>query len=419
MKTTTRYGLQECWNTPLVPTASEELFNSTSLNKQKETLSDGSKPVFHVRSGYNSSVRKRGNIPKHNVFVLDKDGKPLTPTTNTKARKLMKGKQAKPIWNKFNQFGIQMLVEVGKETPKAVLGMDFGTKFEGYTIIVGKENNLAVMWKLPDKKKLVKKLEERRQLRRARKFRNCRRRKCRFQNRKETFIAPSQKQIIDSRLKCINEIMKYYPVDTVALEDVKFNHRDKRYGRNFTTMEIGKKIIDNFFINKGIKIDKFEGHKTQKIRKKYGYHKVHSDKSKIDFRTHCSDALAISVDSIDKGYIFPTDNFVYVDDSYRCIRRRLHDTQYSKGNIRYAFSSGNFKRIRKGTIIGFENGYGQLVGGTKEQVWYQDFEVRNRRKVYQKGKMLNKIRWLSHNFKIKGGGNSSPSQIKRTSCLLS
>jgi hypothetical protein len=340
---------------------------------------------------------------KHNIFVLGFDGEPLTPTTNTKARKLLKGKQAKPKWNKFGQFGIQMLVKTRKEKPKTILGIDNGTKFEGYTVSTDKENNFAVMWKLPDKKKLVKKLKERRILRRARRQRNCRRRKCRFQNRKETFIAPSQKQIIDSRLKCMKELCKCYAFDNVAIEDVRFNHRDKKWGRNFTAVEIGKTIIDNFFINKGIKIDKFLGHQTQELRKKFGYHKTHSDKSKVDFRTHCSDALAISTEVLDNGFIPPSDNFIYVDDNYRCIRRRLHDSQYSKGNIRYPFSTGNFKGIRKGTIIGFEGGYGQLVGGTKEQCWYQDFEMRGKRKIYQKGKILKKIRWLSHDFKYKNG----------------
>ena len=405
-KTTMSNGLQECWNTPLVPTTSVESFNTMNLQTQKETLSDSSKSIIPVRSGYNS--RKRARMSgKHNAFVLGFDGNPLTPTTNAKAKKLMKGKQAKPRWNKFGQFGIQMLVDTRKEIPKTVLGIDFGTKFEGYTVSIDKENNSAIMWKLPDKKKLVKKLEERRRLRRARRFRNCRRRKCRFQNRKKTFIAPSQKQIINSRLRCINEIIKYYPIGCVALEDVKFNHKKYRYGKNFTTLEIGKAMINNFFIEKGIKINKFQGHETQELRKKYGYHKLRSDKSRIDFRTHCSDALAISTEVMDNGYIKPIDNFIYVDDSYRCIRRRLYDTQYSKGGIRYKFSSGNFQGISKGCIIGFEGGSGQLVGGTKDNCWYQDFEMKGKRKIYQKGKSIKKLMWLSHDFKYKRGSNSS------------
>jgi hypothetical protein len=84
-----------------------------------------------------------------------------------------------------------------------------------------------------------------------------------------------------------------------------------------------------------------------------------------------------------------------METATRAIRRRLHDSMYSKGGIRHKFSTGNFKGIRKGTMCEF----GQIVGGTKQQAWYQDFEVRDGRKVYQKGKILNRISWLSHKYK--------------------
>ena len=368
---------------------------------QEAILPDSSKSVIPVLSGYNS--RKRGGMSaKHSVFVLGVDGQPLTPTTNARARKLMKGGQAKPVWNKLGWFGIQMLVETRKAVPETVLGIDFGTKFEGYTVTTGKENNFAVMWKLPDKKKLVKKLEERQRLRQARRFRNCRRRECRPDNRKrDGFIAPSQLQVVMSRLRCINELCKCYRFDVVAIEDVRFNHKRYRWGKNFSTIEVGKNMIDNFFLEKGIRIDKYQGYETEELRKKYGYHKSKSNKSAIKFDTHCSDALAISVESGYQNHIQPTDCFVYVDDSYRCIRRRLHDMQYSIGGIRYPFSSGNFKGMRKGTIIGFGGTSGQLVGGTKDYCYYQDFEMRGKRKIYQKCKSLKKIEWMSHGFKTK------------------
>jgi hypothetical protein len=54
----------------------------------------------------------------HSVFVLDTNGKPLSPTTPAKAKKLLKGKVAKPVWNKFGRFGVQMRVRTRKETPK-------------------------------------------------------------------------------------------------------------------------------------------------------------------------------------------------------------------------------------------------------------------------------------------------------------
>ena len=157
-----RTELQELWNAPLVPNTSAELLNATTSHESDKEDAK-SKFCFPVGSGYNS---KEAECP-HNVFVLGIDGKPLTPTTNSKARKLMKGKQAKPVWNKFSQFGIQMSVKTRTETPLVILGQDWGTKFEGYSLISGRENTLNVMLKLPDKKKLIKKLEERRRFRKS------------------------------------------------------------------------------------------------------------------------------------------------------------------------------------------------------------------------------------------------------------
>jgi len=401
-KQTMSNGLQERQDAPLIPTSSAEPFNATNQQNQKETLSGGSKSVAHVRSGYNLS---NGEEACSRVFVLDVDGEPLTPCKPRRAKKLMKQGKAKPVWNKFGRFGIQMLVETKTETPETVLGIDNGTKFEGYTIICDKSHNFNVMWKLSDKKKLVKKLEERRRLRRARRFRNCRRRPARFDNRsKDGFIAPSQLQVVQSRLKAIGELFRCYPISKVAFEDVRFNHRDKRWGKNFSTVEIGKTMIKEFItqrIGRGSLIS-FEGHETQKLRKTLGLRKT-SDKSKESFYSHCVDSFVIALAVAEPNMpIVLNENLTFVDDSYRCIRRRLHDTQYSKGNIRYPFSTGNFQGISKGCIIGDENGWlGQLVGGTKEQCRYQDFEMRGNRKVYQKAKVLKKIKWISHGFKTK------------------
>jgi len=189
MQTTTRTELQELQDAgdsnisgPLILNPSAELLNAM-ISDESGKEDAKSKFCFHLRSGCNSENRASMS---GRVFVLDKDGKPLTPCRMSKARKLLEGKQAEPVWNKFGEFGIQMLVTTRKETPKTVLGCDFGTKFEEYSVISGKENTMNVMWKLPDKKKL----EERRTLRRARRFRNCRRRECRFDNReKKGFIA--------------------------------------------------------------------------------------------------------------------------------------------------------------------------------------------------------------------------------------
>ena len=91
------------------------------------------------------------------MFVLDCQDRPLTPTTAAKARKLLRAGVAEKAWSKFGTFGIRLLVATRHETPQTTLGVDHGTKFEGYSVIVDQENNLNVKLDLPDKKKVLKK----------------------------------------------------------------------------------------------------------------------------------------------------------------------------------------------------------------------------------------------------------------------
>ena len=393
--------------TPLANCSVGENISSTKTkclrNPQETSIMSSS----HCRSGNNFSRNTKGSLsakrvgfhpstfPKRKrVFVIGVDGKPLTPCKHSKARKLLKEKQAIPKWNKFGQFGIKMLVETNNKTPEFVLGIDNGTKFEGYSIVSEKENNLNVMWLLPNKKPITKKLKDRRILRRARRGRNCRRRQARFNNRSRVgFIAPSQLMMVNSRLKCINEFFNYYPISKVAFEDVKFNHRDKRWGRNFSTIEIGKTKIKDFIINKiGRKnLISFEGIETFDIRKDRGLKKS-SNKALESFNSHCVDSFAIASELVECKT--PKEEIITIDDTYKPVRRRLHDTQFRKGGIRDKYSSGNFQGIRKGTICEF----GQIVGGTKNTVYIRNID--NKRI----GKSLKKINWFSKQFKIKNGG---------------
>jgi hypothetical protein len=336
----------------------------------------------------------------HSVFVIGFDGKPLTPTTPAKARKLLEGGQAKKAWSKFGTFGIQMLVETRKETPLTVLGYDIGTKYEGIVVVSGTENVLAVKLDLPDKKNIVRKLKERRTLRRARRFRNCRRRPCRSLNRsRKEFLAPSQAVVVNSRLKVLGACFKIYPITVVGNEDVKFNHAKYRWGSNFSTMEIGKAKIRQFFEVLGVKVFDFRGFETEEIREKYGYKKT-SIKSVDKFDAHCSDALALACE-VGPGIRIEPEQLIVVDDTYRPVRRRLHDVNFSKGGVREKYSTGTVFGLRKGLRIGLPKGkVGQLCGEYKGGYRYYN-ESGNRG-------LVKKPRWISGGFKIRGGAAAIP-----------
>jgi len=375
-------------NAPQVLCSVRDNISPASLQTYSNVNSpvDNSVSCFHWGSGYNSE-QSEASMSGQRVFVLGIDGKPLTPCKPQKARKLILGRVVVVIWNKFGQFGIKMLVQTREFTPKTILGCDWGTKFEGLSLISGSDNLLNVMWLLPDKKVLVRKLKERSSLRHSRRQRNCRRREARFNNRnKKGFIAPSQLMMVNSRLKAIKEFFKCYPISKVAIEDVKFNHKDKRWGKNFSTIEVGKNMIYNWIKEKS-DLELFEGRETKKFREELGLKKS-SNKSIQNFNSHCVDSFSLAYQFSNAEPIF---DIKVVDDTYRPKKRRLHDSQFSKGGKRDKYSTGNFKGIRKGSICEF----GQIVGGTRNYVYIRNSD--NIRIV----KSLNKISWFSKSFKIK------------------
>lgn len=331
---------------------------------------------------------------EHIVFVLAVDGKPLTPTTPAKARKLLKSGVAKPVWSKFGTFGIQMLVETRTEVPETVIGVDTGSKFEGYVVLCGQENNLAIKLDLPNKKQIVRKMNERRWLRRGRRQRNCRRRPARFNNRRrDGFMSPSQAVIVKSRLSVLRELFGIYPITAVGLEDVRFNHAKYRWGQHFSTAEIGKQEMRNFFSGHGVELFEFQGWETKPLREGYNYLKS-GDKSADKFEAHCTDALALACE-VGPGTRVEPGRFLVVDDTYRPVRRQLHDTQPTTGGNRDVYSQGTVFGLRKGLLIGTQRGaVGQLCGSINGAFKY--YYARGRRR------QAKDLAWVSNNFVTRG-----------------
>jgi hypothetical protein len=338
----------------------------------------------------------------YRVFVLSQAGKPLTPTTPARARKLLKAGVAKKVWSKFGTFGIQLLIESRSEVPVTTLGYDGGTKFEGFAVVCGNDNVLAIKLDLPDKQKMVRKVEERRQLRHARRFRKTRRRPKRFDNRvrKDDWIAPSQLVLVQSRLRVLAALFAIYPISVVGFEDVRFNHAKHRWGANFSTVEIGKTRLQNW-IRERAELVLYQGWQTQELRQQYGYRKT-SVKNADKFTAHCSDALTLAC-AVGHGASVEPGWFIVVDDTYRPVRRRLHDTQPAPGGRREPYSTGTVFGLRKGLLIGARNGnVGRLSGKLPQGIRYYDKSG--------KRQSTTALRWISTQFitRVKGASSVSP-----------
>jgi len=293
------------------------------------------------------------------VPVVSKDGKPLMPTKPAKARKMTEGGVAKKCWSKTGVFYIQMLIPVGEEVQDVALAIDPGSKYDGYAVSGKKDVALKAMAVMPQK--VHKKMTERRQLRRSRRYRNKRRGKKRFLNRrrKEGWIAPSQLAKVQFRINIVQDLAKIFPLEYIAYEDVRFNHYKKRWGKHFSTVEIGKTMLYDELEKHG-KVIKYAGFKTAEARKYWGIEKS-SSKDALTPSSHANDALAMLCevfgDNVDNSC-----NFM-VWRRLEFTRRSLHRQNFQKGGIRPRFGgTTNGYYLRKGDLVQGEQGDKLIVG---------------------------------------------------------
>ncbi|WP_456487549.1 RRXRR domain-containing protein [Candidatus Alkanophaga liquidiphilum] len=312
------------------------------------------------------------------VPVVGKEGKPRMPTKASRARRWIKQGKAIPKWSKLGIFYVQLTVAAGDEAQDVVLGLDPGSKFDGVAVVSAKEVLQTGMLELP--KGIARKMEQRRRQRRFRRYRKCRRRPCRFSNRKrrEGWIAPSQKAKVDFRLKIVEELKKLYPINKAVGEDVRFDHYRKRGGRHFSTVEIGKTKVYNTLRAWFGEPKLVEGIETARLRKEYNAKKAR-DKRERSINSHAIDALVISANEIGLKKLKVPSFFVW--KRYQYPRRQLHKFQFEKGGRRRREGGSMSLSFKKGDVV-LWRGKLARVGGYLEHrrtISLHTFDVDNKR----------------------------------------
>ncbi|QST02541.1 HNH endonuclease (plasmid) [Pontibacillus sp. ALD_SL1] len=165
------------------------------------------------------------------VCVLNKNKEPLDMCHPAKARKLLK--RGKAVVHKRYPFVIRL-----KEKKETVSNhsyeakIDPGSKITGLTITKG--NNVVVLSELHHKKGISEELQSRNSLRRGRRGRKTRYRRCKFPNQKgqtssfttnrpRGWLAPSLGSRISQTENLLRKLMRFIPIDSLALELVKFD----------------------------------------------------------------------------------------------------------------------------------------------------------------------------------------------------
>jgi hypothetical protein len=267
------------------------------------------------------------------VPVVSKDGKPLMPTKPAKARKMIESGIAKKCWSKTGVFYIKMLISVGEKVQDMALAIDPGSKYDGYAISGEKEVALSGMAVLPSK--VSEKLTNRRQLRRARRYRKTRQREKRFNNRKrkEGWIAPSQLAKVQFKIKIVRDFARIFPIKKISVEDVRFNHYQKRWGKFFSTVEIGKTMLYKELGKHG-ELFLYDGWQTASARKDYGIIK-NNQKDALTPSSHANDAVAMLCQLF--GRNVQCHSFFFVWRRLEFVKRALHRQNFQKGGVRPSF----------------------------------------------------------------------------------
>jgi len=157
------------------------------------------------------------------VYVLNREGKPLMPCKPAIARLLLKAGKAKCI--RRTPFTIKLLIDTTEYRQKVIAGMDTGSKTVGCASTAN--GKVIYQSEVQIRQDISKKMEQRRIYRKSRRGRKTRYRKARWQNRaamrNKGRLAPSIKSKVDSHLREKWFVEFILPVSRWKVETASFD----------------------------------------------------------------------------------------------------------------------------------------------------------------------------------------------------
>ena len=159
------------------------------------------------------------------VPVVDSTQKPLMPTKPSRARRWIQQGKATPFW-KNGVFCVRLNVDPSDtETQEIVVGVDPGSKKEGFT--VKSESHTYLNVQADAHNKVAKKIEKRRILRRGRRSRKCPNRKNRMDRLANKVRVPAGTR---ARWDWKLRILDWKPSKMFPICQVCRGHQNIKYG---------------------------------------------------------------------------------------------------------------------------------------------------------------------------------------------
>lgn len=284
------------------------------------------------------------------IPVVSSTGKPLMPCHPSRARKLVaKGKVVKKWLKGF--FYIQLLDREDGDTQEVCVGVDPGSKREGFTVLSSTRTFLNINTHARDGKAIKKSIEGRVNARRARRGRNTPCRPPRFNNRfRKGWVPPSTKARWQLKLNIVKHLMRLYPVTKVAVEDVvaisvKSGYR---WNNNFSPIQIGKNYFYRELGGLGLTLTQFKGIETAALRNALGLRKTSSKLAEV-FSAHCVDSWVLANKVLGQRTTVDLTELVTLIP-LTLTRRQLHVFNLAKGGVRRRQGSTLSLGVQKGTL---------------------------------------------------------------------
>ncbi|NJK74303.1 MAG: hypothetical protein HC786_18930 [Richelia sp. CSU_2_1] len=298
------------------------------------------------------------------VPVVSSENRPLMPTTSSRAKRWVKSGKATPFWRK-GVFCVRLNAEpTDRNCQPIAVGIDPGSKREGFTVKSKSHTYLNVQTHAVDWVK--DRIEVRRNMRRARRFRKT---PCR-QNRKnrlvnKTRLAPSTKARWQWKLRIVNWLTKMFPITVFVVEDIQARtwKNRRKWNVSFSPLEVGK----HWFYSELRKIAYLEirtGKDTCNLRQDLGLKKSKQKLSK-KFEAHCVDSWVLA-NSYTGGHLSPDNSSLIEIVPLEFHRRQLHRLQHSIGHIRSRYGGTISAGFKRGSIVKHPKYGFCYVGGWQE-----------------------------------------------------
>ena len=282
------------------------------------------------------------------VPVKTKDGQQLMPMHAARARKLIKRGEATPYWDN-GIYCIRLNKEPSdREIQDIVVGVDPGSKKEGFTLKSEKHTYLNVQ--ADAHRKVGKKVEKCRELRRSRRSRKCPNRKNRTNRLANSERIPAGTRARwDWKLRILEWFSKLYPITHVCVEDIKARtiKRAKKWNTSFSPLEVGKEWFYTE-IRKRWELRTLQGWQTKEIRDRLGLKKS-SKKLSETFNAHCVDSWCLAHHVVGGLRVDNTD--IFCISPIPIVRRQLHRQNPQKGGKRPRYGGTTWNGLVKNTLV--------------------------------------------------------------------